>query len=386
MADIKKKKIVVVGGGGAGASIVRGLSKVLDPSKHELMLITARPQFAYLPASLRVLVSPDAPINMVFMPYDTVFAQFPGELKIGTVSSIEENKDGPGGRVILRGGEEVAYDVLAVATGSAWEGLVSFPDEENLYKEHIALWRNKFETAQDIIIVGGGAVGIEAAGEIKDVYPDKNVTIVQGGKYLLTDIYPRKFRVDLERRLRLRGVKIVFEDHIDGHPEVGSDTPLKTRKGTPLKCDLLLSARGAGPNTSLLKFLQPASLTDRGLVQVLPSLQVRNHPTIFAAGDITDLQEAKQFQKTAGHAAVIVENIMSYLQGQQLKAECKPGKEIIIISNGRHGGAAYIGVLWGFRFGDIFTRLAKSRDLLVWVVRRNLGFLRAVNLPTSVVV
>jgi len=94
------------------------------------------------------------------MSYDTIFAKFPGKLIISAVSSIEETKGGEGGKVILKSGEQVAYHVLAVATGSAWEGMVSFPDEESLYKEHIESWRNKFEKAQDIVIVGGGAVGI----------------------------------------------------------------------------------------------------------------------------------------------------------------------------------------------------------------------------------
>lgn len=36
---------------------------------------------------------------------------------------------------------------------------------------HLSQWRSKFEAAQDIVIAGGGAVGIETAGEIKDIYP-----------------------------------------------------------------------------------------------------------------------------------------------------------------------------------------------------------------------
>lgn len=216
----------------------------------------------------------------MFMPYDTIFAKFPGQLVVGAVSSIEETKGGEGGKVILKSGEQVAYHVLAVATGSAWEGMVSFPDEESLCKEHVESWRNKFQNAQDIVIVGGGAVGIgwfslsqilylfangeytlpEVASEIKDVYPvsatftthsntltspivpqNKAVTIVQGNKYLLTDIYPCSFRVALERKLRLREVNIIFDDVIEGHPPVDPDTPIKTRKGTPIKCDLLVA-------------------------------------------------------------------------------------------------------------------------------------------------
>lgn len=151
------------------------------------MLIAPRPQFAYLPAALRMLVDKRTPINTMFMPYDSVFGTFPGELRLGCVSSIDENMSGKGGRVVLKTGEQIAYDVLAVATGSSWQGLLAFPDKRALYEEHIQLWRDKFEKAQNIVIVGGGAVGIgppchytclrltdhvlEVAGEIKDVYP-----------------------------------------------------------------------------------------------------------------------------------------------------------------------------------------------------------------------
>lgn len=58
----------------------------------------------------------------------------------------------------------------------------------------------------------------------------------------MTDVYPLKFRVDLERRLRRRGVEIILDDTIEGQPRLEPDVPLKTRKGTSLKCDLLVSS------------------------------------------------------------------------------------------------------------------------------------------------
>ncbi|KAF9480977.1 FAD/NAD(P)-binding domain-containing protein [Pholiota conissans] len=368
-----KKRVVVVGGGGAGASIVRGLVKVLDPSKHELILITSRPQYAHLPAALRVLVDEDTPINTLFMPYDTIFDHFPAKLVIGCISSIDENKSLQGGRLILKTGEQIVYDILAVATGSRWDGCLSFPSEQDLYEEHIRIWRNKFAKAHDIVIVGGGAVGIEAAGEIKDVYPDKSVTIVHNENYLMNDIYPRKFRMDLERRLRLRGINVIVDDAVEGQPRVDGRMPLKTRNGASLRCDLLIAARGTTPNTSLFNFILPTPLGSNGYVQVGSTLQVRGHPSIFAAGDIINVPEVKQLVKTTAHAAVVVANIVSYLRNEQPKKVWKPGKEMIIVSNGRNGGGAYLGVLWGLKFGDMFSKLINSRDLFVEHARKNLG-------------
>jgi NADH dehydrogenase FAD-containing subunit len=76
-------------------------------------------------------------------------------------------------------------------------------------------------------------------------------------------------------------------------------------------------------------------LNERGYVQVTPTLQVRDHASIFAAGDITDLPEAKQYAKTAGHARTVVANIVSFLKKEALTKETKAATEIIMISNGR---------------------------------------------------
>ena len=69
---------------------------------------------------------------------------------------------------------------------------------------------------------------------------DKPVTIIQRDRYLLNDIYPRHFRMDIEKRLRIRGIDIIFDDKIEGRPELQSGTPLTTQKGKSLKCDLLV--------------------------------------------------------------------------------------------------------------------------------------------------
>ena len=71
----------------------------------------------------------------------------------------------------------------------------------------------------------------EFAGEIKEAYPDKKVTIVHGGSKLLTSVYPDKFRDDIARRVTARGIELVFDDYVDEFPEPGAQG-LTTRKGT----------------------------------------------------------------------------------------------------------------------------------------------------------
>ncbi len=70
----------------------------------------------------------------------------------------------------------------------------------------------QIEKSTAIVIIGGGAVGIELAGEILDRYPKKSITIIQSGDKLLsnaTDVGD-KIKVSAKKALEDKGVKIVL--------------------------------------------------------------------------------------------------------------------------------------------------------------------------------
>ena len=60
-----------------------------------------------------------------------------------------------------------------------------------------------------------------------------------------------------------------------------------------------------------------------------------NHPSVFAAGDIVEWEEEKQYAKTVGQAAVVAKNITSYLANKPLKKQYSGSPEIIILANGK---------------------------------------------------
>lgn len=66
-----------------------------------------------------------------------------------------------------------------------------------------------------------------------------------------------------------------------------------------------------------------------------PELQVMNHPSVFAAGDIVEWEEEKQYAKTIGQAAVVAKNIASYLANKPPKRQYGGSPEIIILANGK---------------------------------------------------
>lgn len=87
------------------------------------------------------------------------------------MAAVEPNKGSKGGSVVLESGEKLSYDALVLAQGSNWEGPLAYPDDPEQVKEHLSFWRSQFTDATHVVLAGGGAVGIELAGEIKDVWP-----------------------------------------------------------------------------------------------------------------------------------------------------------------------------------------------------------------------
>ncbi|KAL1676316.1 hypothetical protein EV122DRAFT_291979 [Schizophyllum commune] len=280
-----------------------------------------------------------------------------GSVKQGKVVGVEADKK----EVVLADGERVAYDALVLGTGSIWPEEFNFPEDPDRIPDHLAHWRGQIKDAKSVTIVGGGAVGVEFAGEIKEFYPKTKVTIVHGQEALLNSTYPTKFRKAFESRLKARGVEIVYNDYIENIPS-GPITSVTTKKGKTIETDLVIPAFGAKPNTS---FLPADFLNQANYVKVRPTLQTAAHDDIFAAGDIIDWAEQKQAAKNAGHAAVVAKNVKAVLEGRKPTAVYKGSYEIILVTVGKTGGAAYFGVLWGLVFGDWFARMLKSKDLMV---------------------
>lgn len=113
---------------------------------------------------------------------------------------------------------------------------------------------------------------------------------------------------------------------------------------------------------------------------------------MFAAGDIVEWDEQKQFGKTGGQANVVAGNIISYLANKPLKKQYAGSPELIILTNGKVGvsasfymnvsdssalhqssGAAYFPFLWGIVLGPWFVRIIKSKSLLLGFVRSKMG-------------
>ncbi|KAK7451038.1 hypothetical protein VKT23_012713 [Stygiomarasmius scandens] len=374
---MSRKTIVIVGGGHAGVAIAHPLSKALSPETHRIVVVNPRPYRVILPGSLRLVVSDtdklEDPESGALVPYDKLFVKDNiGTVVHASVTDVVPKSGEKGGKVVLSNGEEVEYDALVLASGSEWSTPIDFPDgDRDTLLNYISQKRQEFARAKEVLIVGGGAVGIELAGEIKDVWPDKPVTIIHRDTTLLNSTYPDRFRNRLTSQVKSRGIKFLLDDSLDG--EIPSSAPpegLRTKKGQVLKADVVVRALGPKPNTSYLTNSLSSVLTSKGTVKVEPTLQVQGYSNIFAAGDIVEWDEQKQAAKAGmGHAPIVVNNVQEYLKGGNKMKVYKGSMELIMVTNGKSGGLGYGDMLWGIVFGTFLTVKIKSKSLMLPMAR-----------------
>ncbi|KAJ7070851.1 FAD/NAD(P)-binding domain-containing protein [Mycena amicta] len=366
------KNVVVIGGGAGGSLVAKTVATKL--SSASVTLINPLPFHISRPTLPRMTVSDGNDlIDTALIPFDKLFTTPNGKFLQGLVDTIQADKKG--GVVVLADGQQIPYDILVLAPGSVWEGPLNIPDDnETSAKAFVAQQRTIFAKSSKIVLVGGGAVAVEFAGEIKDVWPGKELTIVHGeDDGLLNSTYSQSFRKGLEKGLHARGVNIILGDFVDEIPSDGS--PVKTRKGNVIEADLVIPTRGPRPKTAFIeKSLGSSVLDERGQVKVQPTLQLLDHPNIFAVGDVINYVEQKQVMKAMAHAGIVAANIISLLSGSSALKPYKGSTEIILVTNGKGGGRAYLGFLWGIVLGDWFARMAKSKTLLVPMTRGGMGY------------
>ncbi|WP_406450153.1 FAD-dependent oxidoreductase [Streptomyces sp. NBC_00876] len=297
--------VVVVGGGYGGAAVAKALDAETD-----VVLIDPKDAFVHAAGSLRALVKPDW-AGHIFFPYDTLLGR-------GTVRRDRAVSVDPSG-VTLASGERIAADYLVLATGSDYP----FPakmdtDHSGEALERIHEAHAELAAAGRVLIAGAGPVGLELAGEIKAVWPDKHVIITDPAEELMPGFLP-EFREELLRQLSGLGVELRLGTVLSEQPPVG---PGRTKPftvatdGGEITADIWFRCYGVRTNGDYLADGRVAVRTPQGRVRVTEALNVEGHDHIYAIGDLTDLAEAKMAGYAMKHAEVVTRNILAQVRGE----------------------------------------------------------------------
>ena len=110
-------------------------------------------------------------------------------------------------------------------------------------------------------------------------------------------------------------------------------------------------------------------------MQVNDFLQVDEHPSWFAIGDITSLSDFRLGRLAQDQGKLVARQIKALHGGGKLKKwKRHNGLEVIMVSLGRNDGAA---AAWGWGWSGWVPTMLKSRDLMVGMTRSNLGLPKA---------
>lgn len=310
-------RTVAVVGGGYGGSLV---AKALDLAG-DVILIDPREAFVNAAGSLRALTQPDWATN-IFFPFDTL-------LQRGRVIRDRATSVDPAG-VTLASGDRVEADYVVLATGSDYP----FPAKpkqsamtmagalDDLRESH-----QELAGAGRVLILGSGPVGLELAGEIKEVWPDKDVTIVSKAEGLLPGFLP-DVRAELHRQLDRLGIAVLLGASLTAPPPTEASRAGRftatTDTGNELTADIWFRAYGVRIATGYLTDGRLTALTARATVPVTDRLAVQGYDHVYALGDIVDLPDPKMASYAQEQAQVVAKNLSAQLAGNQPEAVYTP--------------------------------------------------------------
>jgi NADH dehydrogenase FAD-containing subunit len=324
-------RTIVVVGGGYGGSLV---AKALDPVG-DVVLVDPREAFVNSAASLRALTRPGWAPN-AFFPFDTLLSH-------GRVIRDRVVSAGPDG-VTLASGDRVAADYLVLATGSDYPfpGKPSAPTVAGALDDLRARHR-ELAAAGRVLIVGSGPVGLELAGEIKAVWPDKDVTVVGTAASLLPGFLP-SVRAELHRQLDELGITVLLGAGLTAPPPLGAGPfTVTTTGGDTITADVWFQAHGVRIAGDYLADGKLTTLTARGTVPVTDRLNVAGYERVYALGDLADLPDPKMASYAQVHAEVVAGNIRSQLAGVPPTAVHTPSPERrILLPLGPHHGVGQL--------------------------------------------
>jgi NADH:ubiquinone reductase (H+-translocating) len=359
----KLPKIVVIGAGFAGLRAVKQLSH----AEAEVLLIDRHNYHTFIPLLYQVATGFIEPEQIAY-PLRTALRKIDNaNFLLAQVQQIDLE-----GKKIITERQAIAYDYLVIATGSQANFLQVDGAPQHTFPlrtlAHAVALRNQilncFEQAviandpsqkaqlMTFVIVGGGATGVEMAGALQELiqnclskdYPQLDcrqvkVILLQSGDTLLST-YPKHLSKYTLRQLRDRQIKVHFHSRV----KAATANAVILEDDTSIATSTIIWTAGLEAN-----FPQPQAniaTASKNKLEVLPTLQLPNHPHVYVAGDAAYVEQ--NGEPLAGIApealqlgGAIAKNIQRQLKGKTPQAfnYFNKGQAAIIA---RNAGVAYL--------------------------------------------
>ncbi|GHB24355.1 nitrite reductase large subunit [Streptomyces umbrinus] len=278
--------IVLVGHGMVGQRFLEALAERGLTATHRVVVLCEEPRPAYDRVQLTSYFSGTTPEELSMT--DMEFIKDHGiELHIGDPA---ETVDRDAKRVTARSGLEVEYDTLVLATGSyPFVPPVPNKDAEGCFvyrtiEDLLAIEEYAKERATTGAVVGGGLLGLEAAGALKGL----------GLTSHIVEFAPRLMPVQVDDGGGAALLRTIEDMGLSVHTGVGTQeivtdasgavTGMKLSDGSELATDLVVFSAGVRPRDQLAR---DCGLTvgERGGITVDEQCRTVDDPHVFAIGE-----------------------------------------------------------------------------------------------------
>jgi len=346
--------VVVIGGGYAGVNVAKALDDVAD-----VVLVEPKDAFMHNIAALRALVDPSW-LPRMYLPYDRLLAN--GRVVRDRAAKVDA------GHVTLASGQQISADYIVLATGSAYP----FPAKSDLDSaaashDKVRAVHAALSAAQRVLLLGAGPVGIELAGEIKSVWPGKQVTLLDVADDVLGARFRPELKAELRRQLGDIGVELLLSSPLrEGPPTAPGELrtfTVRTQAGSEVTADIWFRCYGVVPASDYLVGGLASARRPDGFVEVTPDLRVVGQDRIFAVGDVSTADH--KMAGIAGRQALLAaDNIRALITGDGELKTHQPSAPVIIVPIGPQGGSGQLPDSDDLVAPEVVAEL-KGRDLMV---------------------
>jgi 3-phenylpropionate/trans-cinnamate dioxygenase ferredoxin reductase subunit len=279
---------LIVGASQAGLQVAVSMRALGDQERITLVGAEAHPPYQRPPLSKSFLSGDDDPTSLAFRKPE-FYAEAGIDLVCGErVTDIALRRAHPeaAGVATTERGRTLPFDRLALAVGgrprrlevpgSDLEGITYLRDLDDATE-----LRSRLVSARQVVVVGGGFIGLEAVAAARSA--GKDVTVVEAADRLLSRaVAPVVSEFYRHAHVR-RGARVLLSTQVCAFGGDGHVATVELADGTVLPADLVLVGVGLVPRTELAE--QLGLECDGGIV--VNSHARTSDPSIVAAGDCT---------------------------------------------------------------------------------------------------
>ncbi|MES2915082.1 MAG: FAD-dependent oxidoreductase [Pseudomonadota bacterium] len=273
-------RVVIVGAGQAGAALAAKLRALGHDGEIVMLGDEPGPPYQRPPLSKAYLLG-EMEEDRLWLRGPEFWAEHKVEMRLGQVVSTID----PVAKTVTAGGEALAYDHLALTTGSTPRRLPAAIGGEldGVYTVRtladVDAMRAEFRQGRKVIIVGGGYIGLEAAAVGSKLGLD--VTVLEMAPRILQRVASPETSDYVRALHQAHGVKVLESTGLDRLVGGSRVTGAQLKDGRELAADFVIVGVGITPNTQLA---EAAGLAlDNGIAT--DALGRTSDPWVWSAGD-----------------------------------------------------------------------------------------------------